>query len=486
MEKPILDAVYWSELKCFQVLVGFVASGYLSVLVLIIRYFTIDGYNDSGTRLPSKLDKSIVSLFSHPLMSVQTFWKYIKRLFTRQSSRLDAINVADSDSESASEGYTDDPKVLERKIARQKWRMILDELILSLSDQQMITGIAILIAGIIQLDSKISFYHWNVLVSLAWFSSLTHLSALTLLRSYFRSRLLLRMFRLFLMTGFAILLIGAMYPLYYNGARKTYEFPNPSGNITEERYLIPPSYPARCLYSSPKMDEGTVGRNLTFGATVVLVFGYTTRVIKLFSSTDSIARKVLRGWPKRLGVKMLRGIYSRMSRPKNTRLEFLSSLLWGPYLILSIVAIVVQVAYCLFESLAWEVRFTLDKNLILSQLGFEWLTRAQNDRIATLAHLCIGLGDRKSLSNPGWISEILLRKLRSREEMGFWAIDIPTALDSASNVDIQCGRGYACWNSYNSLTTIYISTKSNSNLWTLHSISEEDAKDSEKAGSTPR
>lgn len=53
-----------------------------------------------------------------------------------------------------------------------------------MSDLQILTGISILISGYAQLECGLSCYHWQVLVYLAWFSSLTHLSCLTLLRNY--------------------------------------------------------------------------------------------------------------------------------------------------------------------------------------------------------------------------------------------------------------------------------------------------------------
>lgn len=55
---------------------------------------------------------------------------------------------------------------------------------LTMSDFQLITGLAILISGFTQLQTGISAYHWQRLVQLAWFSSVTHLCCLTALRDY--------------------------------------------------------------------------------------------------------------------------------------------------------------------------------------------------------------------------------------------------------------------------------------------------------------
>ncbi|KAK9847366.1 hypothetical protein MYU51_019519 [Penicillium brevicompactum] len=69
--------------------------------------------------------------------------------------------------------------------------------ILSMSDVQIITGISIIVSGAAQLKCGISTHQWQVLVYLAWFSSLTHLSCLTLLRNYLHQRPAERIWRLF-------------------------------------------------------------------------------------------------------------------------------------------------------------------------------------------------------------------------------------------------------------------------------------------------
>lgn len=68
----------------------------------------------------------------------------------------------------------------------EKWNMALESAVITFSDTQIITGIAILLCGYIQLPLGISTYHWQVVVSLAWFSSLTHLLTLSSLHGYFQ------------------------------------------------------------------------------------------------------------------------------------------------------------------------------------------------------------------------------------------------------------------------------------------------------------
>lgn len=55
--------------------------------------------------------------------------------------------------------------------------------ILALSDQQPVTGLAILVTAYYQ-GCKISGYHFKLAVNLAWFSSTTHLSTLAVLQGF--------------------------------------------------------------------------------------------------------------------------------------------------------------------------------------------------------------------------------------------------------------------------------------------------------------
>lgn len=81
-----------------------------------------------------------------------------------------------------------------------------------MSDFQLVTGLSILISGFTQLDTGISAYHWQRLVQLAWFSSVTHLCCLTALRNYFRRNALGYFWRLPGMIILIIMLIVALIP----------------------------------------------------------------------------------------------------------------------------------------------------------------------------------------------------------------------------------------------------------------------------------
>lgn len=65
------------------------------------------------------------------------------------------------------------------------WNDILRNTVIAFSDQQAVTSIALLIGGISQFQYGLSSYHWQNIVNLAWFSSVTHLTTLTTLRLHF-------------------------------------------------------------------------------------------------------------------------------------------------------------------------------------------------------------------------------------------------------------------------------------------------------------
>ena len=67
--------------------------------------------------------------------------------------------------------------------ARYRRSKGLERFILALSDQQLVTGLAVLIAGFFNPCSR-SVFHFNIIAALGWFSSTCHLSTLSVLRTY--------------------------------------------------------------------------------------------------------------------------------------------------------------------------------------------------------------------------------------------------------------------------------------------------------------
>ena len=152
------------------------------------------------------------------------------------------------------------------KAARLQRSRILERFILTLSDQQLITGLGILIAGFKGLCT-ISFYNFNIITAVAWFSSTTHLSTLAILRGYLIDHPRIRNWR-----AAAILCLFVLLMVAQLAIAAPADF----------------SVSAQCLFYSWAYWQSfrplTVG---PFGGTIIIVLflvaSYTDRIVRLYS-----------------------------------------------------------------------------------------------------------------------------------------------------------------------------------------------------------
>lgn len=154
-----------------------------------------------------------------------------------------------------------------------RWRSIIESAMMSLSDQQLVTGLAILIARYYEMmNSYLSIYHWQIVVYLAWLSSSVHIASLTLLRDVFNKNPTLRNIRVAGMLVLLALLIVAMWPTrsFLNMAYK-------------------PATPARCLWTRVPDDGGPEPDWII--TIIMLLFAYVWKLSQLFASS--------RGWVRR-------------------------------------------------------------------------------------------------------------------------------------------------------------------------------------------
>ncbi|KAK1701357.1 hypothetical protein BDP55DRAFT_736501 [Colletotrichum godetiae] len=84
--------------------------------------------------------------------------------------------------------------------------------IIAMCDVQIVTGMSILIGGFVCLDERLSALHWQIITYLAWFSCVTHLSGLTILRRYFQTHPREKSLRVTLMFVLLVILIVAIVP----------------------------------------------------------------------------------------------------------------------------------------------------------------------------------------------------------------------------------------------------------------------------------
>ncbi len=91
-------------------------------------------------------------------------------------------------------------------LPEEKRSEALTKFILSLSDQQLVTGLAILIASLSN-QCRVTLYEFRIVVSLAWFSSTTHQSTLRVLQHYLFANKVVRNWRILAMVCLMIMLI---------------------------------------------------------------------------------------------------------------------------------------------------------------------------------------------------------------------------------------------------------------------------------------
>lgn len=199
--------------------------------------------------------------------------------------------------------------------------------VLGLCDAQSFTGIGVLISGYLVLDAGISAYHWQIMVYLAWLANLTHMSGLTLLRSYLRSRTssrigsrtrsrtklrtmlrtMKRKWRLLFMTILFVLLLVAEIPTaFFNwDSHDEYGFAEVSAaNATSYAYCFYDMQIARKRFeiaarASSREDrirslfDTTALQNMVISV-LLLVFNFLTRVAKIVEEASSWATIRLR------------------------------------------------------------------------------------------------------------------------------------------------------------------------------------------------
>ncbi|KAL8997828.1 MAG: hypothetical protein Q9169_003001 [Polycauliona sp. 2 TL-2023] len=141
-----------------------------------------------------------------------------------------------------------------------KRRHALERFILTLSDQQLVTGLAVLMAGYIKICS-LPLYYFNIVASLAWFSSTTHLATLGALQDFLISHPAVRNWRVMAMVLVLALLLLAQSPAWSHT----------DGSI-----------PVFCVYKNADMVlDGT--NLLTLITTIGLLFiVYVERIVRLY------------------------------------------------------------------------------------------------------------------------------------------------------------------------------------------------------------
>ena len=211
---------------------------------------------------------------------------------------------------------------------------------LAFSDSQVVTSIAILISGYTQLHGGLAAYHWQLVVDLAWFSSITHLTTLTCLRRHFRDKPTPRLLRLVCMGIIAVMLTCALAS---------------TGYWNNDLSLLKSGYPAQCFYH-PDSDLKSRGYNGVYVALATGLIGvsYIIRIPQLFRKTSERMKNLFCTRPSMF----LRSLVVEARKQAAASPDRVAKIFW------TLVSLSIFWIYCLLKeavelygSLLWEVGF---------------------------------------------------------------------------------------------------------------------------------
>ncbi len=230
--------------------------------------------------------------------------------------------------------------------------LTLRRAVLIFSDQQVVTGIALLSSGYAQLKSGIVIYHWQILVYVAWFSSITHLATLTVLRQYFRDNHAARRWRFVLMLVTVTMLGVALLPtgdaLWLTGVWLAGE---DAANVRGVPTLC---YFQRLVSRTPH-QRYTIDLGSTYPMIIslfVLISGYLMRLVKLSETATAFSRRWIRIKPSHKIGSLRDSALKRVARPTP---RILNSHWVSAYVFLEALHIFLRALLDIFESVLWEI-----------------------------------------------------------------------------------------------------------------------------------
>ena len=185
------------------------------------------------------------------------------------------------------------------------------------------TGIAILISAYSQISCGLQYYHWQIAVDLALFSSITHLTTLTCLRRYFQKRRALRIWRLVCMAIIGVLLSVALastgYPLndFFDDVWTPWE-----GAI-----------PASCLFQGLFREHNSTGYNWLYTVILLgyLTVSYISRALQLFPGSISKVRTTFRPLLGKVFKRLLTSLRNHALKSRSLFWVFIHNVLLSVY-----------------------------------------------------------------------------------------------------------------------------------------------------------
>lgn len=244
-----------------------------------------------------------------------------------------------------------------------------EQIIFTMADIQIITGFAILISAYASLHCGLQAYHWQIIVYLVWFSSLTHLAALTTVRqqlNYWRGMRFWRLFAMFLM---AVMLIVALIPT----ANIDWVFFEDSSDVDpawKSSNYVACLLPLRISDQDP-IDPGSTEQDptsyyCTIMSTMLISTSFLTRVIRLYPHLSERSKQ-LKAFLSQKTVQSLRSLHVWSSdllkhtdtRAKRHHKAFASLVRSGIYYPACAWYLLLRASVDIFTSLLWEVSFDI-------------------------------------------------------------------------------------------------------------------------------
>lgn len=158
-----------------------------------------------------------------------------------------------------------------------------------MSDQQLVTGLSIVISAYVRLQRDLSFYHWRMITTLAWFSSATHLATLLFLRQHMQSNRYIWYARALLMFGLALMVALAIIP---TGVPVSMD-PSEDDQVDQKVTL---GMPARCALSciNPEIFDFEDGTMMLLSE-IILLGALCARLLGIFSSIEGFSIRPILG-----------------------------------------------------------------------------------------------------------------------------------------------------------------------------------------------
>lgn len=177
------------------------------------------------------------------------------------------------------------------------WQNAVNHSILAYADLQIATGVAILTAAFSTM-STLSVYHYQVAIYLAWISSNTHLTAVSLLQTEFRenkNRSITRRLRLAAMAFLGVMLLVALVPTASYSWLAIITRNQQDGHaytVFHKTTLSSASVPARCFWQRQYSSGLAPDAAWSF---IILVLSYFWKGLQLFQPSQRLFKETWRG-----------------------------------------------------------------------------------------------------------------------------------------------------------------------------------------------